>query len=70
MAMQYFAQDGPTKWMLQFIEKHKQNPPDEWKGVRDIDAKQEPPPIDYDNKDDGDLDSDEEDQDIAASRKS
>jgi hypothetical protein len=31
--------DGPTKWMSAYIEKHKMLPPDDWKGVRDIDAK-------------------------------
>ena len=35
-------------------------PPDDWKGVRDIDAKVQPPPIDYEQKDE-DLDDSEED---------
>ena len=39
MAAQYSPQDGPTKWMMSFIEKNKMQPPDDWKGVRDIDAK-------------------------------
>lgn len=70
MAIQYSPHDGPVKWMMQYIEKHKMQPPDEWKGIRDIDAKQEPPPIDYDKNDDQDIEDSEEDQDIAASRKS
>jgi len=39
MAIQYSPHDGPAKWMMQYIEKHKMQPPDEWKGIRDIDAK-------------------------------
>ena len=45
MATQYFPNDGPCKWMLQFLEKSKLLPPDDWKGVRDIDKKLEPPNI-------------------------
>ena len=70
MAAAYMPQDGPTKWMTGFIEKNKMQPPDGWKGARDIDAKQEPPPIDYVNKGDEDMDDSEEDQDVAMSRKS
>lgn len=36
-------------------------PPDDWKGVRDIDAKQEPPAIDYLQNKEDDLDDSEED---------
>jgi hypothetical protein len=61
MAAQYMPQDGPTRWMLAHIEKNKMQPPDEWKGARDIDAKQEPPPIDYVNKGDDDMEDSEED---------
>jgi hypothetical protein len=69
-AMIFVQNDGPTNWMLSYLEKHKMQPPDDWKGIRDIDAKQEPPPIDYDKNDDQDIDDDSEDQDIAQSRKS
>lgn len=55
--------------MQAYIEKNKLQAPETWKGVRDIDHKQEPPPIDYVNNND-DMDESEEDQDIAASRKS
>jgi hypothetical protein len=33
--------------MAAYLEKHKMISPEDWKGVRDIDAKIEPPPIDY-----------------------
>ncbi len=69
LASQYSPFDGPTKWMQAYIEKNKMQAPESWKGVRDIDHKQEPPPIDYINNND-DMDESEEDQDIAASRKS
>lgn len=55
--------------MQAYIEKNKMQAPETWKGVRDIDYKQEPPPIDYVNNNE-DMDESEEDQDIAASRKS
>lgn len=70
MALQYNPHDGPAKWMAAFLEKNKMMPPDEWKGVRDIDATVEPPAIDYQQQNEED-DESEEDQDIAAaSRKS
>lgn len=41
-------------------------PPEDWKGVRDIDRKVEAPNLDFMNKDDEDWNDDEEDQDISA----
>lgn len=71
MAAQYVPNDGPTLWMMQYLQKHKLQPPENWKGVRDIDEKLEPPPIDYVNNANDDMDDSEEDQELAAaSRKS
>ena len=57
--------------MMQYLQKHKMQPGEDWKGVRDLDEKLEPPPIDYVNNQNDDMDDSEEDQDIAAaSRKS
>jgi hypothetical protein len=58
--------------MLQYLQKHKMQPPEDWRGVRNIDDKQEPPPIDYlNNQNEEELDDSDEDQDVAGvSRKS
>ena len=31
--------DGPTIWMSEYLEKHKNLAPDTWKGCRDLDMK-------------------------------
>ena len=61
MALTYNQNDGPTKWMLAYLEKNKLLPPEDWKGVRDIDKKIEPPAMDYVKNNDDDFDDDEED---------
>ena len=53
--------DGPTKWMLEFLEKNKNMPPDGWKGTRNIDAKMEAPEIHVIDKDQYDLMGEEQD---------
>lgn len=39
--------DGPTLWMLQYIDKNKTQAPEGWEGVRDIDFKQKAPEIQF-----------------------
>jgi len=39
--------DGPTLWMLNYIEKNKAAAPEGWNGVRDIDLKQKAPEIQF-----------------------
>jgi len=66
MALAIMNSDGPSRWMMQYLEKNKVLPPEDWKGVRDIDRKIEAPNLDFMNKDDDDWDNEEEDQDISA----
>lgn len=66
MAAQYVPNDGPTQWMMGYLQKHKLQPGEDWKGVRDLDEKLEPPPIDYVNNANDDLDDSEEDHDLGA----
>lgn len=35
--------DGPLCWLSEFMEQRKNLPPEEWKGVRDLDLKQSVP---------------------------
>ena len=35
--------DGPMTWMSDYMESAKNLPPETWKGVRDLDVKQEAP---------------------------
>jgi hypothetical protein len=42
------------------LEKNKLMAPDNWTGVRDIDKKLEPPPIEFAKNDEDDFDDEEE----------
>lgn len=37
--------DGPTKWMIEYMESLKNIPPENWQGFRDIDFKPEFPEL-------------------------
>lgn len=45
LAIQPF--DGPSKWLLNYLEKNKVLPPEDWNGIRDIDRKMDAPVFDY-----------------------
>jgi len=51
LALNYSHMDGPARWMKELLEQHKNLPPDNWIGVRDIDKKMDLPEINM-NKDD------------------
>ena len=36
-------QDGPLRWMMDYLETHKNLAPENWKGVRDLELKQQAP---------------------------
>lgn len=59
--------DGPSKWLHAFLEKNKLLVPEGWAGVRDIDKKLDPPPIDFIKHDDQEFYGEEE-QDISADK--
>lgn len=40
--------DGPLEWMNEYLEQHKNLAPDNWKGYRDLDMRQQAPP-EFDN---------------------
>lgn len=44
--------DGPSKWLLNYLEKNKVLPPEDWNGVRDIDKKMDPPTLDFNKEED------------------
>ena len=67
MAMSLGVNDGPSKWLYAYLEKNKQIVPEGWAGVRDIDKKLEPPPIDFIKHDDQEFYGEEE-QDISADK--
>ena len=67
LAMSLGTNDGPSKWLHAFIEKNKLLVPEGWAGVRDIDKKLEPPPIDFVKHDDQEFYGEEE-QDISADK--
>jgi hypothetical protein len=52
--------DGPSKWLHAFLEKNKLLVPEGWAGVRDIDKKLDPPPIDFIKHDDQEFYGEEE----------
>jgi hypothetical protein len=64
-ALTMISNDGPSKWLMSYLEKNKMMAPEDWRGVRDIDKKLEPPMIDFMNKDEDEWNEDE-DQDISA----
>ena len=42
--------DGPMRWLTEYMESLKNLAPEDWKGMRDLDKKQEIPEQDYGNK--------------------
>jgi hypothetical protein len=37
VAQSHYQNDGPTKWMTEYLEKYKNMPPEDWAGHRNID---------------------------------
>ena len=61
MALAIRPNDGPSKWMMGYLEKNKVLPPEDWNGIRDIDHKIEVPNLDLINKDEDEWNEEEED---------
>lgn len=55
-AAQIVKDDGPTQWMLNLIDKSRLTPPDDWIGIRNIDAKLQAPEMVFMREDDEDQD--------------
>ena len=64
MALAIVPHDGPSKWLLNYLEKNKVLPPEDWFGVRDIDRKADPPSLDFRDRDDDDVDQDDDEPDV------
>lgn len=47
IALNFQINDGPSKFLINLIDKHKGLQPDDWKGYRDIDKKEDPPAIEF-----------------------
>lgn len=45
VAQSHQHNDGPTKWLSDFLEKNKNLPPEDWSGHRNIDQKEKAPEI-------------------------
>ena len=43
--------DGPTKWMIEYLEGHRNSAPESWEGMRDLDMKKKMPDFDREKKD-------------------
>ena len=45
--------DGALRWMIEFLESHKNLAPENWKGMRDLDMKPQVPDFGMTRNDDG-----------------
>ena len=59
-ALKEQSNDGPSKWMSEFLDKHKNLAPDDWNRCRNIDEKEKAPEIMFMANDDEDLDQDQD----------